>query len=1490
MRKYIVIAVVLVAAGVGISLTLLPSKEELATQQQQAATQGAVVPVALDGAAAEAQYTQGDRSFAVISALADKRVAEGNRPEAIRLLEEYVTANPVDIAGRKKLAEQYQLAGDGVKYNEQLEAIAAAEPTEQNLKLLSDVYNAGQLYAKQIDVLKKLVEVTQSQKPEYMADLATILIVEGRKDEALAVVADIKARHPNFRSYQITRIEASALVDAQKGEEAYQLAEQWMSGTTIIPATAELPGTTTTNANVVAPSARELADLANILHYGGFPELAIRLIEPRVNLIATDAELAVAYVNANITVGNTDRAFDILTQIYNAGTMPAVLYRPYIDLALQREDTTTVETVVGALNPEIFTEEEAITLIETPSIQNKPDVALKVTNAFDKPDYLLNKPVLTAVVAMGKGAKDQDDKIATALQSPLTSSLRVRLAQACYRADKAVCIDEVVKGFPALSAMTRPQVEEYADLHIAIKRADRIVDAVGAEVAAGKPELEPAHIRLAAASGKTELVDSWLLTNGNTAPVRTLQQLYYIAADNAQYKTASTLATKLYERDPSPMNREIIVASYIRAGEYAKALPLVRENLGKTTGAGAQYLTVLTKVAKTDAAARKELIDYSLSVLSTGDDDKAQIAAAYTLLNNGQRQAALPYIKTNAETRKGEWAVMWRQLNAANRPAVAAVPVKLTPEQMLKIANDPKSSEATKRQMAFNLLTEGRRAEAASIFQTLAANKGPDDQNVKDLLYLWGPKLNAEQIGWVSARAKAATNSYEKAKWNEYVNAYGDDNAVIQYVSTSPDALYNRDLRKKYFNSLASYGSRDVYDANMRGWVAGTTDIEALRDYAETAQAYGYKDAALNAYNRIEALNPSDEKTLSTLGALSYAKGSYTTSQSYLNRYNQAQASKPSPETNPQEAYFYQAQLLRRQGKNADAKQMFERVVQSSANETALAPDARSRLYTSYFHLGDHERGKQGFRALLAQYPDDKGVLADYMSVLIEYRYIDEATAIANQYDKTSPYYGQQSLQINSPHISGVQTMSGGREMKISFNQPIEGKAPISGEDHAWVEKARAGYDSMVVSAKPGYTLRFMPTSENTMQVVPMTYQQQALNPQLEMQREQDLRLQLLYAQIEHQNGQDDAAERRIAALQQYYPNNPQLLTYAASLQSSAGNSADAVRLLNQAQNLAPENEDIIAIRNNVGKQGLNNFIKADYEHRSIGNSNEQIATLSGAVRATNNVELGFNYQHDWLNAKGVRRGRDGRIGSYNTERDRGELYAAWLMERGARAQASVYGNEDTAGAGLSYDFNNDLGRSGIFAEYHRPYWDFVEAVLEQTTRDRVGLRHYAQLNPTLSMGIETSLNRYNTREDDDVAKSGLFRLSLVQRLQEQTADQPYLGIGYGFDGEYMMGDRTSRSTAVSGGSYYLLPIRTREVHFLSGIVQHDLTPSTHATLVGGWAWDRFGGNGPQVEGRLNQDITDTVEAGVRARYGLDRNSGYDDDATNVGAHLMYKF
>mgnify|MGYP000323010340 CR=1 FL=1 len=124
MRKLIVAAVVLVIIGVAASLFLIPDKNEVvAVQARDAET------IASGAVDVEAEYNQGRRTFPIVAGLADKRVGEGNRDAAIALLEEFVKVNPENVNGRKKLAEQYQLAGRQEDYNKELELVAAAEPS-----------------------------------------------------------------------------------------------------------------------------------------------------------------------------------------------------------------------------------------------------------------------------------------------------------------------------------------------------------------------------------------------------------------------------------------------------------------------------------------------------------------------------------------------------------------------------------------------------------------------------------------------------------------------------------------------------------------------------------------------------------------------------------------------------------------------------------------------------------------------------------------------------------------------------------------------------------------------------------------------------------------------------------------------------------------------------------------------------------------------------------------------------------------------------------------------------------------------------------------------------------------------------------------------------------------------------------------------------------------------------------------------------------------
>ena len=1500
MRKYIVISVVVVAVGVAASLYLIPENSEVAGSAPAmplAPVNSAAAPAA--NVDYEAEYARGNKSFSIVAGLADKKVAAGDRAGAITLLEAYVASNASDVQGRKKLAEQYQLAGRQDDYNKQLEAIAAAEPTEANLRILSDIYNANKEYPKQVEVLKKILEVSKGSNPQVFVDLATIQLVVNDKDGALQTLESMKSKHPSFNNYGATRIFVTVLIEKGELDRAYKMAEEWINvpvAPVAGPSTAPVANPTATAES--DPRPKELADLCNIFHYSGHADKAVALVEPHLDMLQRSPELVAAYVKADVTAGRADHAYGLLQKIDEAQKMTPELYVIYLDLAIKREDIAASETIANKLDVVKFNEEQALNIIETARADNAPSVTKILVTRFNAPQVLEGKPVLAAVTAILMNDKTQDQKISVALNTQLSSIQRLRLAESCARAQKTACFEAIVKQFPPMDQMSPAQILEYAQLYIIANRPKDIIEAVGKKAAEPNAHADTtmAHRRLAAAAGRMDALKPWLEANANTAPIQNVQELYYIANDHRQTAIASDVAERLYARDPSPVNRDILTNALVNAGEYAKAMPLLRDQMKEPGANDGLYLATLAKLARKDTSARKELTEYAENALkSKRGDSRQQLNYAYVLINNGRKDAVIPYARTYANERGGEWKRMYTQLTQKPGKGGGKV-IALTREQRIAMASSKTISEANKRQLAFSLLQDGYKADAAAIFQDVAKDKGPDSQEVKDLLYIWGGKLNGDQLKWVENRA-ANASAYDKARWAELINNVADDHAVMQYVSASPNALYNRSLRQRYFRVLATSGSRQNYDNAMRGWVAQTTDVPALSDYAATAQAYGYREAAANGYKRVLELDPSNTKALNQSAALDFSKGKYSEADKNLTQYLAKTDAAPEPgDLDSAQAHFYKGELLRRQGNKAGAQAEYSEVVRITGESGSTAPDVLSRLYTAQFRLGQHDAAKEGFNRLLAANPDDKGILADYMSALIEYRYLSEATRVANQYDKSSPYYNKgASLRGESKHVASVEKLSGGREMKITFDQPIEGTSPLRLKDAkklAWLEHSEQGYDSVTVSAKPGYIVRYTPTAQDGFEVVAAPEPQ--YSPEVETKRAQDLRLQLLYARIEQDSGQTERANERLAVLKKYYPNDTQVISYEASLQSAQGNRDEAVRLLQQAQTVSPENEAIaqqLVSAQSVGVVPTVNYVKLDQAYRGIGKNDEHITTLSGAVHVANKVELGFNIQNDFLSTHNTRRPSDGAIGSFDQTRQRGEIYAARSTENGERIQASLFTNTKSVGVGGYLDVSGKLGNVQLLAEAKRPYWDFVEAVSDYATRDRIGLKDYVNLNRTLSMGVETSLNNYNIDLEDSVRQTALIRVSLIQQLQAQSETQPYWGVGYGFDGEYKMGKDPVTRTDQFGNAYNVFPLTNREIHSITGIYQDDWTPRTHARLVGGIAYNRMEGGSffPLGDARVDYDLTDKWQIGGRARYAMQTNDT-SNKQLDAGVDLIYKF
>lgn len=642
MRKYLIAIAILLVVGVAASFFLIPTEDQVVQMRAKDDVQRGTGSGYTDY---KAEFASGDRSMPVVIGATTALIQEGRAGEVLPLLEAHVQTNPDDLAARKKLAEIYQATGRDADYLREIEYVAAKDPSAENLKLLADMYNYVQMYDKQAATLRQLIQVTNGSVPEYYVDLASVLVLEEDKPASNAVLQELRAKHPDYTSFGLTRLTVANLVDTGQTDAAYTEAAKWTA---------------------MSPKPVELADLANIITYGGRPDLGLALIEPHRAIVTTDVTLFTAYVNASILSDKRDQAYALLKQVHGTGQLPATLYHPLIELALERGEKDVASAAIASLDTTKFYEDDAINLIELARVSGDDSITTQVIDKFNQSPFIDNKPALSAIIALVRRDSDEEQRIKVALSADLSRVARLRLAQACGRVEKKACFDTLVSKFPDYKDMTPREIDEIAMLYIGVNRQGEIYGKVSEQAAARESEIiELAQMKIAASLGKRPDVSNWLTTNAKNTSTGRLTGLFFMANDRGHGDVAMDIAAVLYEREPTDAHRDYLVSGYMRSKEYGKALPLLRQSATSSRVAEDNYLAALTQLGKGDATYREELQNYVLPQLeSTQVDSERKLQLVFMLINTGNKEKALPYINQYAKSEGGQWRTLYNQVHA----------------------------------------------------------------------------------------------------------------------------------------------------------------------------------------------------------------------------------------------------------------------------------------------------------------------------------------------------------------------------------------------------------------------------------------------------------------------------------------------------------------------------------------------------------------------------------------------------------------------------------------------------------------------------------------------------------------------------------------------------------------------------------------------------------------------------------------------------------
>jgi tetratricopeptide (TPR) repeat protein len=1462
-KRYIIIIVVIIAA-LATGLLLMPGKLELALMEMKDKH------FAEARHAYEEQLAGGNLSLDVVTHLTDLYLQVGAIDKAIEVMEKFVAQHPNHLEARTKLGTLYQYAQRPEDYQRNLEAINQIKMKPENLVALSSIYNFSGQYDKQTATLQKLITVDQGKNPKYYTDLANIQAAKHDYAGAIATLRELQKNRPDQFSFENTALLVALLLDNKQQDEALKTADAYVQAHN---------------------NPDQSAEMVNILHFQGSAALGDTLIA-RFNdtQINSNASLLDAYILLLLSDGKEDAAYNRLKNLYTANKLPTQLNGRLLFLAASHGDRELAHQILKGTELTTLSETQLVALVELAQAQDDELLLKDITAAFPQDQYYKSYPVLTAAIAVANQRKDAEATLARLDSSQMENEKILQIANICSRAHRYSCVDHFLQKLPSSDKLSDAEVASVGDLYLNMHQYDTGYAYLHTAMQTRKSLLiESVAIEFAAARGEDKEVKDWLNSHPDQANPRMLTDLYYAALNNKHPATASMIAEIFHDKYNTAMSRSLLANAYIKSGKYKQAVDLLRENSPKTKDDEYNYLTALVKLAPHDAQYRAELRTYAGEKLHSGISGNQKLAFVYGLVDAHQYDIAMPYIKELALKNGGQWASLYAELlDKEGKYAEART-------FWLEVANQRSTTLAEKKSIAFNLLDHGDKADAEKLFMQVAANEGPGSEDVKDLIYLMGPRPTADEMAWLESRYASAP-ARDKARWATIIDETATPEYFAEFVKRHPESMNDPKITEDYFQIMSNQGKL----ASMEnGYIAytkkyGTTGV--LHQYAAAAESANLKQQALEAYETIVSVDPTDYTAIREAGIIAYEQADYKTSSKYLGDYTKYYQTHPVNDDKAYLAYFYYGETLRHAHQGEQAKPYYHTALTLMGDRQQTA-EAVSIKAQSQVWSGDINGGFKTFDSAVKTYPESDSLRADYISTLLDLHRYDEArnlfTGSLHPYAAASSQ-GAINLPAFAQPVKSYTLLSDNTELLIHFRGPVNDDIAANLKNAPWVNYTSEGYDTLLIEAKPGYKFQTaagapkttMNVADNAVSTIQIVADNAHSPDTVKADKQMGLRYELMHARTDLETGHIYNATKRLSALQPEYKDNPEVLGFTANAENYGGNWPEAATLLNKAQKIAPTDADILELKHDLRRDHAPN-VTLDFEWVDYAHTLENITTIKGYVNATDHVIVGASLQDNYEQGKNLRLS-DGRVGDFNGNREQGEIYAMYHTTNGIRVQGSLFGNNDTAGAGGYFSFLNPLGDTLVYAEYHKPYWDLPEAVLDDANRDRVAFLHTIKPTDRLTIDGGLGLNRYNTKDDSDVITSVSAQADIVYRLIEgQMKVRPTINIGYGLDGEYTRTDKESFDS--TGSVSRALPLFSREIHSVYGEAAYEFSPTTYGDVILGYEYDRLGGNGPLIEGKINHEFNNSIDGQLRASYSLDPTQSANT-ITRIGAYVRWRF
>ncbi|MFQ5450077.1 MAG: tetratricopeptide repeat protein [Nitrospinaceae bacterium] len=969
MKRLFVLGLIL--GGILLSFYLIPSQSELAMMYWKGHQ------YKLAKFEFEKQSSQDKLSISVVIPLVKLYVYFGEIDKAVRIMEQFVRQKPKDLSIRLMLGKLYKDALMTEGYYLNLEEINRLHTTEENLREICRWYEESGQTAKKVDALIKLIQKYPGHLEDYM-DLAYFQAQAGDYAKSVKTLERVEAEYSASLPEDMKELQVSLLLDMGKYKPARARAQKWLSrkfdplalnrmvqifqsrgqGSQALPLMKAFETSVEKNPKL-------LVQFVNLQMENGQEREAVarmerlfkagRLSEP---LIAFYREQA---IKTFLYYGDIDRAIALMRQFVREKPKDLRIRRllgKYYQDDLRMEDYFLNLEEIDRLQPA----EENLREIYSWYVLNgrtakQIEVLKKLIHEYPGHwrDYLdlayfqaREGNYAESLKTLEKGEIKHSGMLSREVKEVQVSLL---LDMGKHDVASGRVLEWFSRDFDPLSMKRMVQIFQSRGQDLA---AYQLLLAFESSVEKN-PQLLVSFVNLQIkySPKKETLARLEKLFNEGELPETLISLLIELAMEGRQYSLASRIALVV---GPDQFPRNSLVDLMEWSLERNK-LRLIQTLLGKF---GKDFLIskpllgakVMAKLDKKPQALRwihlaarqpelsiEEILDltdlYSkLDSSNPGEpplfsrrfqkillrelwSESTSITRMETLvnalLNLREYELALPYQLKLVNTKGGEWVysyekslmILGRESDLDNFWFHRLKQIKLSPSE--------------KRDIAFHLLDIQRKQEAQKIFQELAESAPPVSQDVKQLIFLWGPRPEPENINWLMSRAKASRGE-ELAQWMRHLISAGAVREAVD-VTEKVSSLDNPRVFAAYLEALELLEDKAHVTASLEKRLRSETDPDRLYGLGKLAESTEQYAVAEAAFRKVLKVRPEDPRTVKAMGLISYYQNHWEEAETYLERYlNLGQGD--------WETHYYYAETSHSLNKDSVAQDNYSRALQ----------------------------------------------------------------------------------------------------------------------------------------------------------------------------------------------------------------------------------------------------------------------------------------------------------------------------------------------------------------------------------------------------------------------------------------------------------------------------------------------------------------------------------------------------------------------------------